>query len=64
MEKTLKKYEAEQTSTNIKGRSSRKRTVRTKERIEVVRLNVENNAINLSYKQNGLGLSHSTFKKL
>ena len=47
-----------------KGRSDRRRVVRTEETIEVSRLFVENNARNISSRRNGLGLSRSTFNKI
>ena len=48
-----KKIRRKGTSLNInKGRSGRRRTVRTKETIEVVRLFIENNAGNVIFRRN------------
>ena len=63
--KNVKKYKKEGTSLNInKGRSGRRRTVRTKEAIEVFRLYVKDNARNVSCRRNGLELNRSTFNKI
>ena len=63
--KNLKNFERERTSLTMnKGRSGRKRTVKTEEIIEVFRSCVENNARNFSLRHNGLGLSCSTFNKI
>ena len=61
----VKKYEREGISLNInKERSGSGITVRTEETIEVVRVYVGKNTVNISCSHNGLGLSCCTFDKI
>lgn len=63
--KKNKENKREETSLNVNKRSSsRNRPVRTKERIEVLILYVENNARNISCRHNGFRLSRCTFNKI
>ena len=63
--KNVKKHEREGTSLNInKGRTGKRRGVRTEETIEVVRLYVESNATKVSCRRNRLELRRSTFNKI
>ena len=52
--KNIKKYERDGTLNNNKVRSGSKRIMRTKDTIEVIRLYVENNAKNVSWRRNVL----------
>ena len=63
--KNVKKSEREGACLNIKkGKSGRRRTVRTEETIKVVRFYIENNARKVSCRHNELGLSRNTSNKI
>lgn len=62
--KNVRKYQENGTSHNLnKGRSGRKRTSRSEENIENVRILLQENP-NVSIRRNGLPLSRSTFNRI